>query len=86
MNIPQEIKDKIEDKYPYIGEGFGNASLREAASFGYQLAQEEIERLKRLLDLTEEQRKAWANLCIKKQARIEELENPLTVASKRDRW
>ena len=35
---------------------------------------EHIKTLKRLLRITEEQRKEWADLCIKKQARIEELE------------
>ena len=35
---------------------------------------EHVKTLKRLLAITEEQRKSWADMCIKKQARIEELE------------
>ena len=35
---------------------------------------EHVKKLKRLLGITEKQRKDWADLCIKKQARIDELE------------
>lgn len=35
---------------------------------------EHIKTLKRILAITEQQRKEWADICIKKQARIEELE------------
>lgn len=35
---------------------------------------EHVKTLKRLLATTEQQRKIWADMCIKKQARIEELE------------
>lgn len=35
---------------------------------------EHVKTLKHLLKTTEEQRKQWADMCIKKQARIEELE------------
>lgn len=40
-------------------------------------AVEHVKTLKHLLETTEHQRKEWAELCIKKQARIEELENLL---------
>ena len=36
-----------------------------------------VKTLKHLLGTTEQQRKEWADMCIKKQARIEELENLL---------
>ena len=35
---------------------------------------EHVKTLKRLLGVTEMQRKEWADLCIKKQAKIEKLE------------
>jgi hypothetical protein len=35
---------------------------------------EHVKTLKHLLATTEQQRKEWAEMCIKKQARIEELE------------
>ena len=35
---------------------------------------EHVKTLKHLLATTEQQRKEWADMCIKKQARIEELE------------
>lgn len=38
---------------------------------------EHVKTLKHLLKITEEQRKEWADMCIKKQARIEELEKLL---------
>lgn len=34
-----------------------------------------VKTLKHLLHTTEQQRKEWADMCIKKQARIEQLEN-----------
>jgi hypothetical protein len=38
---------------------------------------EHIKALKHLLATTEQQRKDWADMCIKKQVRIEELERRL---------
>jgi hypothetical protein len=38
---------------------------------------EHFKTLKHLLETTEKQRKDWADMCIKKQARIEELEKLL---------
>jgi len=35
---------------------------------------EHVKTLKHLLSITEQQRKNWADMCIRKQARIEELE------------
>lgn len=35
---------------------------------------EHVKTIKHLLAITEQQRKEWADMCIKKQARIEELE------------
>lgn len=54
--IPEEVKNKIEEKFPktFVSGGvrfddYHVSSKREAAQFGYQLAETEISRLKFLI-------------------------------------
>lgn len=48
-------------------------AFTEAASFGYKLAQEEITRLNEVLALKEQQRKEWADMCVRKQGEVERI-------------
>lgn len=41
---------------------------------------EEKKRLEQIIELKEKERQEWANMCISKQKRIDELENPLKAA------
>ena len=41
---------------------------------------EEKQRLEQIIELKEKERQEWANMCISKQKRIDELENPLKAA------
>lgn len=44
--------------------------------YAYSLLSDKIETLNKIIELKESERKEWADLCIKKQARIDELEPP----------
>ena len=72
--IPQHIKDKIEDRYSVIRCSDTNFRLKLAAEFGYGLASPEIEQSKSAYESLTSQFEYLADKVIKKDAEIERLE------------
>lgn len=80
MNIPQEIKDKIEQEANWRstnGHGGVDVITRDnfilAAIYGYQLAKQEIEKLKSDLDLMDRREVAWGQKVKQVEEEIERL-------------
>lgn len=48
--------------------------FEKGAVFGYSLAEQEIARLNKIIEIKEKERAEWATMCIKKQEKIELLE------------
>lgn len=59
--------------------GYNAATTPSVKADGW-VSVEEKKRLEQIIELKEKERQEWANMCISKQKRIDELENPLKAA------
>ena len=65
-------------KHNFIA-GYNAATTPSVKSDGWVNVKEK-QRLEQIIELKEKERQEWANMCISKQKRIDELENPLKAA------